>query len=105
MEITIVPHVYHKISFEDNGIGFEPDHTEKIFGLFQRLHDQSKYSGTGLGLAICKKVIENKAEKLQQKALPAKVRDLIFFCRWNSGINRPTANRQPPTVYRQPPTI
>ncbi len=50
---------YHKISFEDNGIGFDQQQAAKIFGLFQRLHDRSKYPGTGLGLAICKKIMEN----------------------------------------------
>ena len=50
---------YHEIKLEDNGIGFEPQNADKIFGLFQRLHDRDDYNGTGIGLAICKKIVDN----------------------------------------------
>ncbi|WP_276372876.1 ATP-binding protein [Chryseolinea sp. H1M3-3] len=46
------------ITVKDNGIGFEDEYKEKIFGLFERLHTRDRFPGTGIGLSICKKIAE-----------------------------------------------
>lgn len=69
---------YFCLEISDNGIGFDPQYTDRIFQMFQRLHAKEAYPGTGMGLAICKKIVENHNGFILAKGTPGV--GSTFYC-------------------------
>ena len=61
---------FYNIIFADNGIGFDPKHSDEIFQVFKRLHSYHEFEGTGIGLSICKKIVDRHHGLIRADSVP-----------------------------------
>ena len=54
-----------RVTVADDGIGIDPRHRDRVFKMFQRLHDREAFEGTGIGLAICRKIVERQGGEIR----------------------------------------
>lgn len=69
-DCTLDDRPYVSIRVRDNGVGFDTKYLDRIFAVFQRLHDKNDYEGTGIGLAVCRKIIERHGGTITADSRP-----------------------------------
>lgn len=82
---------FYKFAVSDNGIGIPKEYSDKIFKLFNRLHNTKAYTGTGIGLAICQKIVEKHGGQIWVEAAANKGTVFYFTLPTHIQIYRQTA--------------